>query len=286
MASKAVSTKATDTAPAASVPEAYKGRLVSVMATKFGVDPDKMMGTLKATAFRGEPDRPVTNEQMMALLVVAHEYNLNPWLKEIYAFPDKSGGIVPVIGVDGWIRMMNTHPQFRSQSFTYPEVDDDEIFPWIECVIERKDRDRPTVIREYFSEVKRNTGPWGSHPRRMLRHKALIQCIRIAFGFAGIYDPDEGERIANEIDITPRSTPKPTTEPPKAISNGQPARASVEQIEFIREQLSDAEVPIEDALGEFKLDSLDGLQFDQVQAMVDWILARQKRPTSRDPVEG
>ena len=29
----------------------------------------------------------------------------------------------------------------------------------------------------------------------MLRHKALIQCARIAFGFAGIYDEDEGQRI-------------------------------------------------------------------------------------------
>src|SRR4051812_30025282 len=106
--------------PPASVPDQHKGKLISVMASKFGVDPDKMMSTLKATAFRGDGSKEVTNEQMMALLVVAHEYNLNPWLKEIYAFPDKSGGIVPVIGVDGWIRMMNTHPQFKSQAFNYP----------------------------------------------------------------------------------------------------------------------------------------------------------------------
>jgi len=29
----------------------------------------------------------------------------------------------------------------------------------------------------------------------MLRHKAMIQCARIAFGFGGIYDQDEAERI-------------------------------------------------------------------------------------------
>jgi hypothetical protein len=46
-----------------------------------------------------------------------------------------------------------------------------------------------------MSEVNRGTQPWKSHPRRMLRHKALIQCARIAFGFAGIYDEDEAERI-------------------------------------------------------------------------------------------
>jgi len=28
-----------------------------------------------------------------------------------------------------------------------------------------------------------------------LRHKTMIQCARLAFGFAGIYDQDEAERI-------------------------------------------------------------------------------------------
>ncbi len=38
-------------------------------------------------------------------------------------------------------------------------------------------------------------GPWQTHTKRMLRHKALIQCSRIAFGFVGIYDEDEAQRI-------------------------------------------------------------------------------------------
>jgi len=37
----------------------------------------------------------------------------------------------------------------------------------------------------------------------MLRHKALIQCARIAFGYAGFYDEDEAQGI---IDATPAST--------------------------------------------------------------------------------
>jgi len=30
-----------------------------------------------------------------------------------------------------------------------------------------------------------------------LRHKALIQAARLAFGFSGIYDQDEAERIVS-----------------------------------------------------------------------------------------
>jgi hypothetical protein len=58
-----------------------------------------------------------------------------------------------------------------------------------------------------MSECKRPTDPWNTHPKRMLRHKAMIQAARIAFSFAGIYDPDEGERVLaaeNAIDVTPR----------------------------------------------------------------------------------
>ena len=43
-------------------------KLLSKIAAKYSVDPDKMLTTLKATAFKAE--KPVTNEQMMALLIV------------------------------------------------------------------------------------------------------------------------------------------------------------------------------------------------------------------------
>lgn len=161
------------------------------MAGQYGVDPDKMLTTLRATAFKGD----VSNEQMMALLIVAEQHGLNPWTKEIYAFPDRNHGIVPVVGVDGWSRIINTHPDFDGMDFE--EAEDGT---WIKCVIYRKDRSHPIAAKEWMQECKRDTGPWKSHPRRMLRHKAMIQCARIAFGFGGIYDQDEAERI---IEATP-----------------------------------------------------------------------------------
>lgn len=173
-------------------PQARRG-LVARMADRFGVDADKMMGTLKATAFKTSAQ--ISNEQMMALLIVAEQHGLNPWTKEIYAFPDK-GGIVPVVGVDGWARIINDHAQFDGMDF----AQDDESCT---CTIHRKDRAHPIRVTEYMSECKRpNVGPWQSHPRRMLRHKAMIQCARLAFGFSGIYDEDEAQRIVT-ADVQP-----------------------------------------------------------------------------------
>lgn len=171
--------------------------LVLRFGQKYSVQESEVLQTLKATCFQG----PVTDAQMTALLVVADQYSLNPFLKEIYAFPDKRGGIVPVVSIDGWLRIVNEHPMFDGVEFqtlgdgAQPEA--------IECVLYRKDRSHPIRIREYFTECVRSTDPWKSHPKRMLRHKALIQCARVAFGFGGIYDQDEAERIL-EKDITPR----------------------------------------------------------------------------------
>ena len=160
------------------------------LSAKFGMGEEaNVLETLKATAFKGQ----VSDAQMTALLIVANQYGLNPWTKEIYAFPDKNNGIVPVVGVDGWSRIMNDHPQFDGMDF---EIDDESCT----CKIYRKDRSHPIQVTEYMSECKRNVGPWTTHPKRMLRHKAMIQCARLAFGFVGIYDEDEAARI-REVDM-------------------------------------------------------------------------------------
>lgn len=156
------------------------------LAKQFNIqgDPEELVQTLKATAFRSN----ATDAQFNVLMIVATQYGLNPFTKEIYAFPDKNNGITPVVGVDGWARIINSHPQFDGMEFTSDAES-------CTCKIYRKDRNHPTIVTEYLEECKRPTQPWNSHPRRMLRHKAMIQAARLAFGFGGIYDEDEAERI-------------------------------------------------------------------------------------------
>lgn len=160
------------------------------LAASLGMDGDgqELMTTLKATAFKGQ----VSDSQMAALLIVANQYGLNPWTKEIYAFPDKNNGIVPVVGVDGWARIINSHQAFDGMDF---EQDNEGCT----CIIYRKDRSHPIKVTEWMSECRRNQGPWITHPKRMLRHKAMIQCARLAFGFVGIYEQDEAERLIEAV---------------------------------------------------------------------------------------
>jgi phage recombination protein Bet len=187
----------------------------------------ELLDTMKATVFKGTAEAKPTDAQIMALLVIAQQYRLNPWTKELYAFPDKRNGIVPVVGVDGWTRIINEHPNFDGVEFAVNF--DTKGNESVTCTMYRKDRNHPTVVTEYLVECIRGTDPWKSHPRRMLRHKALIQCARVAFGFAGIYDDDEAQRIVEATGPTP--APGPAVEP-NAPQATQPPKPLYDQTKF------------------------------------------------------
>jgi hypothetical protein len=175
-----------------------KVSLIAKMAAERDVAPADFHKTLTDTMFKGAND-----SQLMTLLLVADRYHLDVTTKEIYAFPAKGGGIVPVVSIDGWISLAHQHPAYDGEEFRYSDklmtpAGGKACPEWMEIVIYRKDTSHPTVIREYLEECYRSTDPWRSHTKRMLRHKTMIQGYRVAFGFSGIKDPDEAERIAVE----------------------------------------------------------------------------------------
>ena len=141
-------------------PKAPKS-LIREMASKYHIDPAKFLDTLKHTAFQQKEGQDISNEQMQMLLVVANEYNLNPFLKQIYAFPDKKNGIIPIVGVDGYIRIVNEHPQADGWEFKLADtlVDIDNyaqgIPEWIECIMHRKDRQHSITARVWAREAYR-----------------------------------------------------------------------------------------------------------------------------------
>jgi phage recombination protein Bet len=176
---------------------APKPSAMQLMASRCNVDPAKLHQTLKSTVFKG-----ATDEEMLALVVTANTYQLNPLLKEMYAFPKKGGGIVPMVGVDGWLKIANRQDNYDGMSV---EVFGDGKTPThATCEIYLKNRTHPVKVTEYFEECRRNTDPWNQMPRRMIRNKVMIQAIRVAFGIGGIFDEDEATDIAGTRNVTPK----------------------------------------------------------------------------------
>ncbi len=184
-----------DQAQSTTLPEVagvpMKKGLSAALADKYGLDERKFLDTVKVTCF---PDggKKVSNEQLAAFLIVANEYGLNPFIRQIYAFT-KDEGIIPIVPIDGWAKIVNEDSQFDGLKFI-DEVKDGKLIS-ITCIIYRKDRTHPIEVTEYLAECTRNVKPWQQWPFRMLRHKAFIQAARLAFGLSGIVDPDEANRI-------------------------------------------------------------------------------------------
>lgn len=193
------------------------------MASRYGMEPAAFEATVRATVTPTNTSK----EEFAAFLLVAKEYNLNPLTKEIYAFPKRGGGIVPIVAVDGWVSLVNSHPSCDGFEFEFEHDDKNELVSCT-CRMYRKDRSRPVTVTEYLAECYRATDPW-KMKHRMLRHKAMIQAARYAFGFSGIYDEDEGAKIAEMREINPvdRKPPAPP-KPPEA--EHKPAPATIDHV--------------------------------------------------------
>jgi hypothetical protein len=249
-------------------------KTVSVrIGERFGVAPAMVIETVRQLVFRPKPTDVITDADICAYLIVVDEYGFNPFLRECYAFKDKWGNIQPVVGVDGWIRLGNEAmgnvdvcdadgcPIIRDGEAVRKRVRllEGVEFEWeweggkvgkvpVSCtaIVHRRDRTRPTVVTEYFDECVQPTEPWKKWPKRMLRHKALIQGYRVAFGFTRIIDEDEMERVlslqgetfdaqislpqhASADDVRRQLTGSVEVNPEAVAAKTEPARAAMDR---------------------------------------------------------
>lgn len=163
--------------------------LLPRMAARYHLAPEIFERTVYAMAMPKDASR----EEFIGCLMIAHEHDLNPLVKEIYFMRTKEGKIQPIVSVDGWVTKAQRHPQFKG--FTFKDLRDDKHnVIAIECSLHRHDLPAPVTITEYMSECRGGGTAWGKTPNRMLRHRALTQAVRYGVGFAGVMDRDEFEQ--------------------------------------------------------------------------------------------
>ena len=184
--------------------------LVKAFAEQLSVSPEEFWASLKQTVL----PQGTTDGEALAFLAVAHRMGLDPFQRQIYAIKGQSGNVIPVVPIDGWLKVANSHPHFDGVEFSYgPEATvqverydrkkgrmlANVVGPeWVEVAVYRKDRTRPFRKREWLRECARYTQPWIERPYRMLEHKAATQGIRYAFSLlGGVYDPDEAADVAH-----------------------------------------------------------------------------------------
>ena len=110
------------------------------------------------------------------------EYRLNPRADELDLVQFEEGCWQVFITVNGWAKLINAHPAFCGIEFSEASELEEGVPLWMGCAIYRTDRIKPIEVKEYFTEMKTEHIAWQQMPRRMLRHRAMQQCARLAFG--------------------------------------------------------------------------------------------------------
>ena len=122
----------------------------------------------------------VPAKAILVLLRSMQSLHLDPLCEEIGFTQFEDGQWQVLITIEGCSKLLNQHPQFNGLVFNQADTLLDGVPEWIECSIYRKDREVPTTVREYLTEVRGENSIWQKMPRRMLRHRALQQCVRLA----------------------------------------------------------------------------------------------------------
>lgn len=159
-------------------------------ARQLDLDQEELSAWLNLQA--GTPDK-----TLLCLLRSAKDHRLDPLKNEILITQYDQLHQVS-ISVDGWIKLIHRHPNFAGLTFAESSEKVGELPIWMECTIYRDNLTIPTTIREYYAEVKAETSIWQKMPRRMLRHRTLAQCARVAIGIAPI-DDQQREGIPSVI---------------------------------------------------------------------------------------
>ena len=150
----------------------------------------------------------VTPYTQVQLLRLASKHLLDPLSDEISIMETKEG-FLPFITIDGWAKLMNQHPQYAGMSLREPTESNSQLPVWMECTIYRNDRILPIVVKEYLEEVITNHPSWQQMPRRMLRHRVIQQCARLAFGISAQEVVNlENRQTSNSETKNPISTEK------------------------------------------------------------------------------
>ena len=179
------------------------------VAKKFGVRGADLQNTLANTCFRIKISdteyRAPTPAELMSLMLIAEKLNLNPFIGEIYAFPNQNGGITPIVGINGWRTIAASQPEYAGVRFEFSQdfitVDAIEAPRMVSCFVKVRRPDGSEFESQgiaFFKEKYQSRSlAWKSQPCQMLMNKAQIQAIKNTFpSCSGLYDEDEGRSIA------------------------------------------------------------------------------------------
>ncbi len=172
--------------------------------------------------------RDLTDAEYAYFMSVAAKYKLDPMMRQIYCFIKKvkdkktgkhvDAGIQIAVEYDGWIKIVNSHPDFDGMDPIKYEYGPKGELISATITFYRKGKFRGISTTIFYQEFYREKNPvWKKMPRWMCGVRAYCQGGRRAYGISDIIDPDEAMRWV-EIDLLANPDGRTALEPESRYS--------------------------------------------------------------------
>lgn len=152
--------------------------------------------------------------QLTVAFGIAKKYDLDPMVKEMYAYIDHRGNLTTIVGKDGFMKIARRQEGYVSlhSVAVYPGDEFEMDFAEMKVLKHRmggdsmksrtgnpigayavlRMKDKPDVVNWVdWSEYAGTSGPWTKQKAAMIRKCAVAVLCREAFGMSGLYDEAE-----------------------------------------------------------------------------------------------
>lgn len=177
---------------------------ISKLAQSMGMSEDDFVSCLNQKA-----QKMLNMGELVGICGICLKYQINPLVDgELHIMVNqRNGAVTPILGVNGFHRIMSSDPRFRKITFEYSQdyinlgvikVNGIEVPKWcpmwirgnLTTVIDGKEYTSSRT--EFFSDCVKNSNGWQQSPARMLHHRCMAQLVRSVLG---VPLSDEGSPI-------------------------------------------------------------------------------------------
>ena len=171
-------------------------------AAFLGVDPQKVCDLLRQvwTTTKGQPA--LTNAELLTGMALVSRYELDPFSREIYVTRDKKGRLMTILGIDGWIRVLDRTEHYDGFKQVLDRGPGDTLVS-VETFIYSKTREHPAHYMAFMADYLKLGGFMaGQIPGHMLRIFSLRHAARLFVPLGGVVTPEEAQWMGATVDDT------------------------------------------------------------------------------------
>ncbi|KKM85203.1 hypothetical protein LCGC14_1291370 [marine sediment metagenome] len=231
---------ATEAGPGAASPQTTVNPLEAVIAATdrqkavldqasevMGVPPDRVLALLRHKWKVSKDQDPFTDWELFLGASMIGRYLLDPITKEVYLGRAKDGRLMIIVGIDGFIKILDRTDHYDGFEQTYEFDEKTGQMVWCETTIYSTKRSHPTVYKGFASEYAQLAGfMYKKIPWHMLRLFSLRHATRLFTPMGAVVTEDEAERMGRAS--SDQQTP-PTTLDDLLDRMEQPAQQQAEQ---------------------------------------------------------